>query len=131
VDLLHSFIPQIGNTFDIMNFASESGKFSLVMGLPINGQEHFTLEYNPTNLTLDVVAGPLFGANNDEATLIASNIASSIAPDGGSSTASSITTSSITSHYGQSSPTPEPGSLLLFVSGLLCVGYSIRRRMTK
>ncbi len=139
VDLLHGFVPQIGNNFDIMNFANQSGTFSLVMGLPINGQEHFTLEYNPTNLTLDVVAGPLLGADfgsgaspagaplfavpdDDGATLLASNVAS-----GGASG----TTSSRASHSGLSSPTPEPGSLLLLVSGLLCVGYSVRRRMAK
>ncbi len=58
VDLLHGYVPQIGNTFDIMNFASASGTFSSVVGLPINGQEHFVLEYNPTNLTLDVEVGP-------------------------------------------------------------------------
>jgi hypothetical protein len=131
IDLLHGYVPQLGDTFDIMNFANESGTFSLVMGLPINGQEHFTLEYNPTNLTLDVVAGPLLSPDsgkeglpatvpfivepdNDGTTLIASNIASGSAP-----------------HYGLSPTTPEPGTLLLLVSGLLCVGYSVRRRMTK
>jgi hypothetical protein len=122
VDLLHSFIPQIGNTFDIVNFASESGTFSMVVGLPINGEEHFVLEYNLTDLTLDVVSDPLSGADNDGTTLIASNLASG-------------STSSITfgtaSDYSPSSSTPEPGSLLLFGSGLLCVGYSVHRRMTK
>ena len=129
VDLLHGFVPQIGNMFDIMNFSSLSGTFSNVLGLPINGQEHFVLEYNATDLTLDVVSGGLLGADNDQAALLASVITSGIAPDGGSSK-----TSSITSHYGrsgQSSPTPEPGSLLLLGSGLLCVGYSVRERMTK
>jgi hypothetical protein len=131
IDLLHSYVPHLGDTFDIMNFANESGTFSLVMGLPINGQEHFTLEYNPTKLTLDVVAGPLLSPDSgkeglpatvpfivepdhDGTTLIASNIASGSAP-----------------HYGLSPTTPEPGTLLLLVSGLLCVGYSVRRRMTK
>ena len=129
VDLLQGFVPQIGNMFDIMNFSGLSGTFSNLLGLPINGQEHFVLEYNATDLTLDVVSGGLLGADNDQAALLASVITSGIAPDGGSSK-----TSSITSHYGrsgQSSPTPEPGSLLLLGSGLLCVGYSIRQRMTK
>ena len=131
IDLLHGYVPQLGDTFDIMNFANESGTFSLVMGLPINGQEHFTLEYNPTNLTLDVVAGPLLSPDsgkeglpatvpfivapdNDGTTLIASNIESGSAP-----------------HYGLSPTTPEPGSFLLLGSGLLCLGYSIRRHMSK
>ena len=134
VDLLNSFIPQIGNTFDIMNFTSESGTFSMVLGLPINGEEHFVLEYNPTDLTLDVVSGALLEANNGQATLLASDIASSIAADGGSGATSGFTSSTgshITSDYGRSTPTPEPGSLLLLGSGLLCVGYSVRRRMTK
>ena len=131
IDLLDNYVPQLGDTFDIMNFANQSGTFSLVMGLPINGEEHFILEYNPTNLTLDVVAGPLLSPvsgkeglpatvpfiiqpDNDGTTLIASNIESGSAP-----------------YYGGSPATPEPGSLLLLVSGLLCVGYSVRRRMTK
>ena len=63
VDLLNGFVPQIGNTFDIMNFASESGTFSMVDGLPINSQEHFVLEYNATNLALDVVQGQLTGVD--------------------------------------------------------------------
>src|SRR5271167_2736293 len=41
VDLIQNFVPQIGNTFDIMNFSSRSGTFSMVLGLPINNQEHF------------------------------------------------------------------------------------------
>ena len=118
VDLIHGFVPELGDIFDIMHFSSELGTFSLVMGLPINGEEHFVLEYNPTDLTLDVVAGPLFETDSDGTSLIASNVASSIA-------------SSVTSRIDLSSSTPEPGSLLLLVSGLLCVAYSIRRRMTK
>jgi hypothetical protein len=122
VDLIHGFLPQIGNTFDIMNFASESGTFSMVLGLPINGEEHFVLEYNPTDLTLDVVSGPLLGADNDGTILIASNVAP------GSTSGITFGTAS---DYSPSSSTPEPGSLLLFGSGLLCVAYSVHRRMTK
>ncbi|HZL67898.1 MAG TPA: PEP-CTERM sorting domain-containing protein [Candidatus Limnocylindrales bacterium] len=135
VDLLHGFVPDLGDAFDIVHFASESGTFSMVLGLPINGEEHFVLEYNATDLTLDVVSGALLGADNDQATLLASNIASSIAADGGGSgTASGFTSSTgshFTSDYGRSSPTPEPGTLLLLGSGLLCAGYTVRRRMTK
>jgi hypothetical protein len=122
VDLTHGFLPQIGNTFDIMNFASESGTFSMVLGLPINGEEHFVLEYNPTDLTLDVVPGALLGADSDGTSLIASNVAP------GSTSGITFGTAS---DYSPSSSTPEPGSLLLLGSGLLCVGYSVHRRMTK
>ena len=138
IDLLHGFVPDLGDTFDIMHFAGESGTFSLVLGLPINSQEHFILEYNPTNLTLDVVAGALLGVYSDNTgspsavpvTLesdATSLIASNITPDGGSRAASSF----VSQHGRQSSPTPEPGTLLLLGSGLLCAGYGVRRRMTK
>jgi hypothetical protein len=126
VDLIHGFVPDLGDTFDIMHFAGESGTFSMVLGLPINGEEHFVLEYNAADLTLDVVAGALLGADSGGTTLMASNLANDIASSIVSSDASGSTSLS-----GQSSPTPEPGSLLLLGSGLLCVGYSVRRRMTK
>jgi hypothetical protein len=64
VDLLNGYIPQIGNVFDIVNFSSSSGTFSMVLGLPINNQEHFVLEYNSNNLTLDVASGPDLQANS-------------------------------------------------------------------
>ena len=126
VDLLHGFVPDLGDAFDIVHFSSESGTFSMVLGLPINGEEHFVLEYNASDLTLDVVPGALVGADSGEPILIASNGTS----DNTSSDRSSIT-SSIASDYRPSSTTPEPGSLVLLGSGLLCVGYSVRRRMTK
>lgn len=112
VDLIHGFLPQIGNTFDIMNFASESGTFSMVLGLPINGEEHFVLEYNPTDLTLDVVPGPLSGADSDGTSLIASNVAP------GSTSGITFGTAS---DYSPSSSTPEPGSLYCFSVRACCV----------
>lgn len=131
IDLLHGFVPDLGNIFDIMNFANESGTFSLVNGLPINGQEHFNLEYNPTNLTLDVVAGPLLGPYS-ESTGWSGDVPVSLGADsdGTTLTGSNVASGSAFGH-GLSSPTPEPGSLLLLGSGLLCLGLGIRRRMTK
>src|SRR5664280_656049 len=126
VDLIHGFVPALGDAFDIVHFASESGTFSMVVGLPINGEEHFVLEYNATDLTLDVVPGALSGADSGGTSLIASNVAS-----GSTSSNQSNITFSIAPDYSPSSSTPEPGSLLLLGSGLLCVGYSVRRRMTK
>ena len=35
VDLLNGYIPQLGNTFEIMAYGSESGTFSMVVGLPL------------------------------------------------------------------------------------------------
>jgi hypothetical protein len=35
-----------------------SGTFPTVNGLSINSGEHFTIKYNPTNVTLTVVSGP-------------------------------------------------------------------------
>jgi len=123
VNLLNSYIPQVGNMFDIMNFASESGTFSTVVGLPINNQEHFTLQYNPTNLTLDVVSG--------QGTPMISGRGNSF---GGSSSSEPFITplgddmSFVSSDYSApQSSVPEPGSILLFGSGIAGVGAFLRR----
>ncbi len=109
LDLLNGYVPQVGNLFEIMTFASESGTFSNVVGLPINGQEHFVLEYNSNNLTLDVVSGGLAGlsslktgASNNEPYI---EIAES-------------TGLPMETGQGPLQTTPEPGSLLLLASGL-------------
>src|SRR4029077_10271122 len=54
-----NFVPSIGSTFKIMNFTSETGTFGTVNGLSINGTEHFTLTYQPTDVLLTVVSGPV------------------------------------------------------------------------
>jgi hypothetical protein len=119
VNLLSGYIPQVGNMFDIMNFASESGTFSTVVGLPIDNQEHFTLEYNATNLTLDVVSGPGLQATSGHGsssssepfiTPLGNNMSFVSSPD--SQPASSV---------------PEPGSILLFGSGIAGVAAFVRR----
>jgi len=56
------FIPSIGSTFKIMNFTSETGTFATVNGLPINSTEHFTITYQPTDVLLTVVPGPVLKA---------------------------------------------------------------------
>ena len=117
VNLLNGYIPQLNNTFDIMNFASSSGAFSMVLGLPINGQEHFVLEYNSTDLTLDVVSGQLQGAsyNGSSEPFISSG--------GGNAYNLTATNDS------PASPTPEPGTLLLLASGAMGIaGIRARRR---
>ncbi len=124
VDLLHGYVPQIGNTFDIMNFASSSGTFSSVVGLPINGQEHFVLEYNPTNLTLDVESGQILeptvtghGAFSTNDPFIPS---SEPTGDGYSLSAAN--------NDGPAGSTPEPGSILLFGTGVVGLAGMLRRR---
>ena len=59
LDLINKFTPTIGQTFDIMNFASETGNFTTINGTSINSNEHFRVMYNGTNVTLDVVSGAL------------------------------------------------------------------------
>jgi hypothetical protein len=55
------FVPTIGSTFKIMNFTSETGTFATVTGLSINSTEHFSLTYEPTDVLLTVVPGPVSG----------------------------------------------------------------------
>jgi hypothetical protein len=57
LDLINSFVPTVGETFDILNASKVTGTFSTVTGTAINSSEHFTVVYNPTNVTLDVVSG--------------------------------------------------------------------------
>jgi hypothetical protein len=59
IGLINSFVPTIGSTFKIMNFSSETGKFSTVNGLIINNKEHFTIKYQGTDVLLTVVSGAL------------------------------------------------------------------------
>ncbi len=124
VDLLNGYVPQIGNMFDIMNFAGKSGTFSMVLGLPINGQEHFVLEYNPTDLTLDVVAGPDTEPTSGRANgnvyyyePYVSDVMQGANPvdNLGASPASSV---------------PEPGSLALLTSGIVGVA-GLRRQIAR
>jgi len=58
IKLINSFVPAIGNTFTILTASAVSGTFATVNGLSINSGEHFTIKYNPTNVTLTVVSGP-------------------------------------------------------------------------
>jgi filamentous hemagglutinin len=55
---INGFVPAIGNTFTILTASAVIGTFSTVNGLSINSSEHFTITYNPTNVTLTVVPGP-------------------------------------------------------------------------
>jgi len=55
--LINGFVPTLGSSFDIINFARYTGNFAVVNGTGINSTEHFQVVVNPTNVTLDVVSG--------------------------------------------------------------------------
>ncbi len=122
VDLLNGYLPQIGNQFQIMTFASETGTFSSVIGLPIDSQEHFVLDYNSTNLTLDVVAGQLDGIT---ATGLGGNEA--FIPSSQDSSYQAWLAGQL-SGSGQPSSVPEPSNLLLLGSGVTGI-IALRRKV--
>jgi len=108
---INGFTPTVGETFDIVNFASKTGTFSSCNGhsggttCTINSTEHFTVGYNATNVTLKVVSG-----------------ASPVMPDsisGATGWASSAQAAS---------QTPEPSTLLMLGSGLLLLAHYARNR---
>ena len=123
LDLLHNYVPQVGNMFEIMTFAGESGTFSNVVGLPINSQEHFTLQYNSSNLTLDVVSGPLAGLSALKTGSTSNEPFIQIAEAG--------SPSQMAMSGGSPQTTPEPGSIILFGSGVIGVAGMIRRKLCR
>jgi hypothetical protein len=118
VDLLNGYVPQIGNMFDVVNYSSASGTFSMVIGLPINNQEHFVLEYNSTNLTLDVVSGPDNQSPTGHGGVYWEPYVSEIT--GGADQLDNFSSPGATP--------PEPGSLALLLSGLLGIAGVRGRR---
>jgi hypothetical protein len=58
IELLNSFVPAIGDTFEILTAGKVSGTFGTVNGTVINGSEQFTVTYNSNNVTLTVVPSP-------------------------------------------------------------------------
>ncbi len=124
VDLLHGYVPQIGNTFDIMNFTSTSGTFSSVVGLPINGSEHFVLEYNPSNLTLDVESGQILGPTVTGHGAFSTN--DPFIPSG-EQTGNDYSLAA-SNNNGPAGSTPEPSSVVLFASGMIALAGVLRSR---
>ncbi|HUI43238.1 MAG TPA: hypothetical protein VL523_14845, partial [Terriglobia bacterium] len=58
ITLLNGFVPAVGNTFQILKCSSLKGTFTTVNGTSINSNEHFTVQYNSNNVTLQAVSGP-------------------------------------------------------------------------
>jgi len=65
--LLNGFVPDIGQSFTFMNYASFTGFFSHINNQPFDhGRKRWVLAYNPTSAVLFVVKnGPLSGVNID------------------------------------------------------------------
>ena len=58
IQLLNGFVPSVGDTFEILSCGSGcAGAFSTVNGTRINNSEHFVVNYNSGNVTLQVAAG--------------------------------------------------------------------------
>jgi hypothetical protein len=56
------FVPALGATLKVMNFTSETGKFATLNGLAINSTEHFSVNYQASDVLLSVVSGPCCSA---------------------------------------------------------------------
>jgi hypothetical protein len=54
IRLVGGFIPQVGNTFQIMTFGSRTGTFDTVLGTDAGNGRTFGIQYNSTNVTLIV-----------------------------------------------------------------------------
>src|SRR4029077_9315737 len=54
ITVINGFVPAMGNTFIILTGNPVSGKFATVNGATIPTGGHFTVAYNPTNVTLTV-----------------------------------------------------------------------------
>lgn len=52
VQLINAFTPSAGDTFDVLTYASQTGRFDTVLGENLGGGLRWALDYNPTVLTL-------------------------------------------------------------------------------
>ena len=58
VNLVDSYVPEIGNTFAIVTGTSITGAFGTITGLVIGNGKQFNVIYNAMDVTLEVIAGP-------------------------------------------------------------------------
>src|SRR6202790_4533924 len=56
VDLISGFTPAVGNTFNIINYSSETGTFT-TLNLPTVTGDHWTVMYKATDVVLTLAAG--------------------------------------------------------------------------
>jgi hypothetical protein len=56
--LLISFVPDLGEAFEIMTFASRSGTFGTINGTSIAAGKRFDVIYGSTSVTLEVGTDP-------------------------------------------------------------------------
>ncbi len=54
-----SFTPSLGDTFKIVQAGTRTGTFASVSGLDLGGGNSYTVQYNPTDVTLAVGIGPV------------------------------------------------------------------------
>jgi len=54
VDLVNSFTPTVGDSFDILNYSSETGTFSTTTLPKLTGGDTWSISYNATDLVLTV-----------------------------------------------------------------------------
>jgi len=58
IALINKFVPQLGQTFTIVNAPSGiTGTFATVNGTKINGNEQFAISYNSDSVVLTVESG--------------------------------------------------------------------------
>jgi len=58
VNLVDAYVPEIGDTFTLVNAASITGTFDAVNGIDIGGGKQFEVIYNATDVTLEAVSVP-------------------------------------------------------------------------
>jgi hypothetical protein len=56
ISLANGFTPSLGQSFQILNYGSSTGNFQSISGLQFAPGLRFDVQYNPTNITLTVVA---------------------------------------------------------------------------
>jgi hypothetical protein len=138
VDLVNGFNPVTGNSFDIMNYASESGAFSSET-LPTVTGDHWLVTIGATDVLLQLLAGT--GPTKELRTSSASADLRGAFTQGGdfaggftgyvppSALPPAFDSSAFSNSDAQQSPTPEPSTLLLLASALLGMGAFAHRRL--